>query len=635
MALAGALLALAVPARAQTTTPTPFLSIPQAEQSAYHFDFRKTFFKTDADYQNALRSLDAQVAHLQTLKGHVLQSPQTLYATLKQSDDLNVLFDKIDAYLSLKYSVNTKDTTSRDASSALEARINPQLAFVNDEVQKITPAQLQKDIKAYPLLLPYRYAITEAMRYRPHTLTLKEEQLLAATQPLVLKWQEDQYDLLLDRAPWGTVTDPAQGTLDVRQDVARIANSADRDVRQAGFDKTYAALQSERDLIAFDFIARANARNQIARLHHFKNGEEARFFDIHLTYADVETAYATILAHGTLRKRLQTMQRDRVAAFSGFPTVHSYDMTLVPPGVEKPRFTIDQATTTIEASTAYLGPEWNGQLRALLNPANGRLDLVPGPNRAPGAFTYTLPVMDSPFFSYGYEGYLDDVSTLAHESGHAVHQGLMNAARVPPANMYGPSYFTESYAILDEMVLHDKLYREETNPGRKVYYLEQLLQQLMSFYGNARIAAVEKAVYEGVDKGTVKSADDIDALTHKIGAQVSIWHDLEPAQTNDLWEEVPHFYRNSTPYENYVFADLLAETYFTLYKKNPADFARRFTALERNGFNDTPQALLKKFLGISLSDPKTYDAVFAQQQSYLNDLQTLYAQVPVTTMKAP
>ena len=70
------------------------------------------------------------------------------------------------------------------------------------------------------------------------------------------------------------------------------------------------------------------------------------------------------------------------------------------------------------------------------------------------------------------------------------------------------------------------------------------------------------------------------------------------------------------------------------YKKDPAGFARRFTALERNGFNDTPAHLLQRFLGINLNDPKTYDAVFAQQEDYLNQLQQLYSQVHVAAPPA-
>lgn len=622
---------LAVAALAATgaaLAQTAFQPIPPEDQARYRFDFKKNFFPSDAAFQKALKTLDKEVAEIEALKGKVIATPQNLYRATKLSDDFGVLFGRAYVYQYLQYAINTKNTGPRDKAAELETRLEPRLAFVTTETQKLTPAQLDKYIREYPPLKVYRYAISEALRSKPHTLSLKEEELLGKTANLMTKWQEDEYDLLLDRYPWGKVKESDGTELEVRQDEQQIANSKNRDVRREGFEKLYAGMKAERDLAAFVLINRAETRNKLAQIRKFKNNPDGRFFDMHLSYADIDTAFNLILSKGDLRKRLQQMQMDRVKSFTGYDTVHSYDMSVVPPGVERPTFTIAEATKVIEDSTQYLGPEWNKELAKLLDPANGRLDIVAGHNRVPGAFTYPMQRGNSPFFDYGYQGYLMDVSTLAHESGHAVHMSLMNNAKVEPSNMGGPSFFTESYAILDEIVLHDKLYREEKDPGRKVYYLEQLLGQMMSFYSNVRISAIEKTIYEKVDKGQVKNADDLDKITHDIGAKVSIWHDLEP-ETNMLWEEVEHYFKSGTQYENYVFADLLAQTYFTMNKQDPAGFAKRFTALERNGFNDTPANLLKKFMGINIRDPKTYAAVFQAHEKYLDELDALYKQVPV------
>lgn len=616
-----------------TLAQTAFQPIPPADQPKYRFDFKKNFFPNDAAFQKGVKQLGRDVAEIEKLKGKVTASPQNLYRATKLSDDFGVLFGRVYVYQYLQYAINTKNTGPRDRAAELETRIVPRLAFLVTETQRLTPAKLDQFVKAYPPLKVYKYSISEALRSKPHTLSLKEEELLGKTANLMTKWQEDQYDLLLDRYTWGKVKDTDGRELDVRQDAQQIGNSKSRDVRKEGYDKNKDGFHAQRDLFAFDLINRATTRNKLAQIRGFKNNPDGRFFDMHLSYADVDTAFSQILAKGGLRKRLQELQRARIASFTGYDTVHSYDMSLVPPGVDRPRFTIAEGTKIIEDSTRYLGKEWNNELHKLLNPTNGRLDIVPGANRVPGAFTYPMQRGDSPFYSYGYEGYVNDVSTLVHESGHAVHMSLMNNAGVAPSNMGGPSYFTESYAILNEIVLIDNLYREETDPGRKVYYLEQLLGQMMSFYSNVRIAAIEKAVYEKVDKGQVKNADDLDKITHDIGAKVSIWHDLEP-DTNALWEEVEHYYRSGTQYENYVFADLLAQTYFTMYKKDPAGFAKRFTALERNGFNDTPANLLKRFMGINMKDPKTYAAVFQTHEQYLNDLEALYKKVPVQKMPA-
>lgn len=634
--LLGALFLIAPAARAEaessqpanTPAVAPFQPIPPAEAAAYRFDLQR-FYPNDAAFQAALKQLDETVQQIQALKGKVIASPRNLLRAFRLTDDFNTRFTKVYWYLQLQYSTNTKNTGPRDESNDLDAKYSPMLAFVNDEIQNLTPEKLGAFIKEEPALATYRYAVDEVVRAKPHTLSLPEEELLAKTSVLMTQWQEDEYDLLMDRAPWGTVTDPSTGKrLDVRQDAGQLNNSPVRAVRREAYEKTNAAYKGQRDLFAFDFVNVAKTRNKLAQIRGFKNGQDAAFFGRHLTYPEVTTAYEQVLDHGDLRKRLQNMQRDRIASFTGFKDVQLYDMSVVPPGVEKPRFTIGEARKVILESVSYLGPEYVKDMTDLLDPKNGRLDIMPGPDRVANAFAIPAPGFPSVFYSYGFEGYFEDVSTLAHEGGHVVNSALQNSASVVPANSDGPRFFTESYAILNELVLGDMLYRRETDPGRKVYYLEQLVQQMMGFYGTTRIAAIEKAVYEGADKGDVKTADDLDKITYDIGRKVSIWHDLDPS-TNMLWEQIPHYYSSPTYYSNYVFADLLAQSYFAQYKKDPADFGKRFVALLKNGFNDTPHNLLKKFMGLDLTDPKTYDAVFDQQKAYLADLEKLYKDVPV------
>ena len=55
---------------------------------------------------------------------------------------------------------------------------------------------------------------------------------------------------------------------------------------------------------------------------------------------------------------------------------------------------------------------------------------------------------------------------------------------------------------------------------------------------------------------------------------------------------------------NYLYAGLLALKYFTQFEADPKSFSPRYVALLKNGFNDSPAALERRFLGIDLSDEK-------------------------------
>ena len=102
-------------------------------------------------------------------------------------------------------------------------------------------------------------------------------------------------------------------------------------MRQTGYDKTNAAFKSERDLFAFDVLNVAKTENELANFGATRTGRTPRSSICICPTRVIDTAYQQILAHGDLRKRLQTMQRARIASFTGYDPVHSYDMTVVPP----------------------------------------------------------------------------------------------------------------------------------------------------------------------------------------------------------------------------------------------------------------------------------------------------------------
>jgi oligoendopeptidase F len=73
-------------------------------------------------------------------------------------------------------------------------------------------------------------------------------------------------------------------------------------------------------------------------------------------------------------------------------------------------------------------------------------------------------------------------------------------------------------------------------------------------------------------------------------------------ETKYYWARDRLFFTDPLYDVNYLYAGLLALQYFTDFQRAPDDFSRRYVALLENGFNDTPEHLEQKFLGIDLSN---------------------------------
>jgi len=197
-----------------------------------------------------------------------------------------------------------------------------------------------------------------------------------------------------------------------------------------------------------------------------------------------------------------------------------------------------------------------------------------------------------------------------HESAHAIHRQLMSNHQVHPVYADGPHFIFESFAIFSEFLLADYLYLHETDPSKKRYYLERFFDgKGMALYFTAQDAALEQAIYEGVQRGEVESADDLDMLTYQTINRFDIWvvrHD----QVKMRWITNQLFYEDPLYCINYVYGSLLALKYYDLYLQAPVPFVTKYIALISNGFDAAPDNLLKEFLDIDLHDPQVLvDAV--------------------------
>ena len=146
----------------------------------------------------------------------------------------------------------------------------------------------------------------------------------------------------------------------------------------------------------------------------------------------------------------------------------------------------------------------------------------------------------------------------------------------------------------------------------------------MKLFSVAQEATVELAIYEGVKQGKIEAADDLDALTKHIGERYSIWsakHDELKMQ----WITSTLFYEDPLYDINYVYGSLLALKYYEMYTHNPEPFVPRYVRLMKNGFDASPEVLLKMYLDIDLRDPRLITDAILLLENKVNLLKEEYS----------
>src|SRR5688572_158625 len=302
-ALSGLVMVIPAVGQVPESTEEKFEAIPASDRPLYRFNFPKNFFANAAAEKAARPKVYSALTDLEKYKGKMAQSPQTLLKTLQLYDETIRRVMRHAVYLYLQYATNTKNTEANETQSKLFADLNTRTSFIQQELMRIEPAKWESFVKTEPALSKYAFSILSARRLKPHTLSLKEEELLNGLAPQINDWPAELYQKSLDRTEWGTV----EGGLHVRRQRGAINNSPDRQVREAGFSKVYEGYKKHRDLYAFALTKLIKARTQVSQTRRYRDYPHEAHFALFLDTNQVKSLFERMAQQGPFNKRYQKL----------------------------------------------------------------------------------------------------------------------------------------------------------------------------------------------------------------------------------------------------------------------------------------------------------------------------------------
>lgn len=414
---------------------------------------------------------------------------------------------------------------------------------------------------------------------------------------------------------------------DTGHDKQALARHRDRALREAGWKGYWQGLQSRREPMASVLLGLVQVNDAAARLQGDGSAPARGYQRMGLDTSAVDATLLAIEHHAGDRRGYQNMLL-RHAARSGIDAPQLWDTTVPDAGYAPPVLTLPQLRDTAADAMQHLGPAYVGELRALLDPANRRMDLATERgDRSLDAFPVSAPGVPAMLFVGVRSGELESDVEIAHEAGHALHGEWMQRGHASPLQRNGSPWLTEAFAIYNELRFRDQLYQQAQDPRAKAYYLKSLLDDMvLQLFTSSEEAQLEQSIYRGVADNTLGTADDLDALTGQVLARFGQDPEHYP-QLRNSWIGKRLMYDDPNYLVNYLYAGLLAVQLYVQDQRDPERFRQRYLAVLGEGFDRAPNEQVAQLVGQAPDWPALVDADLQVFNQLAAQLRALHARI--------
>ena len=570
-----------------------------------------------ADYDTVMEMLN----NYEQYRGK-LNNAQNIYDYLQFAyfTELTRLQGKLNLYASLGSNLDSTDPVFAQLNaklSAMNVKEAQLQAFADPEIFAL-PMEEREAIFSDPIFADCSYAVK---RYTdPKSQPLSEEANAAmATVSMALGYPYKAFERMeYVEMPYQTVNMPDGTVRELNDEVYDDIIHSDEYSREfkAEANKLYGS-RAKNYINTMATLLEGNARQAYANaiLSHFETTREAQLYAY-----DVNTAVYDMLiecAHAGIED-YQRYYRAHARGL-GLDELYTFDMATYVSDFNPGKIKYEDAVAEVIDALGVLGEEYIETFKNILS--SGHVDVYPTVTKTTGAFE-TCPSSDFlPWVLFNYNGYSNDVSTIAHEMGHAMYDAL--TIENQPKQYHSPTIFTQEVAsTTNELIYYNYKMSHAANDDEKLYYLQNALDLFTgTFFTQVMFAEFEDYFYQIVEAG---DALDGEALSDKYLELMNKYQGdavISFPEAKYRWADIPHFY-----YVYYVYQYATSITYAASIAQGilggKENAVEDYLSFLKAGRSADPQTLLS-IAGVDPLKEETYRAAMDYFKGLVDEYERL------------
>ena len=458
----------------------------------------------------------------------------------------------------------------------------------------------------------YAYYLESMRRFKPYTLSEPEEKVINIKDVNGANALSNLYEVITNRYVFKIAVDGEVKEM-TRDELAAYIRKPSPEIRAAAYQELYRVYSDQATVLGqiYSHLVRDWASENVT-LRGFDSPISVRNLSNDIPDPVIETLLNVCRNNTAVFQRYFQLK----ARWLGVERLRRYDV-YAPLRASDKSYSYKEAASMVLDSLTQFSPALGGHARRVF--ADGHIDAEIRPGKRSGAFCAGLLPGVTPWVLLNYAGKADDVLTMAHELGHAIH--ALMAGDHSLFTFHSSLPLAETASVFSEMLLNDRLLSEEDDPEVRRDLLARILDSAYATIARQAYFVLfeleaHRRIVEGATAGELCEVYE-ENLHEQFGDSVEVSDDFRWE-----WTAIPHIY--GTPFYCYAysFGHLLVLALYRQYKQQVSSFVPRYHRVLAYGGSQSPEHIVSE-AGFDMASPDFWQGGFDVLRGMLDELEAL------------
>jgi len=603
-------------------TPALSQARERSEVPTEHTWRLEDLYASDQAWAEGKEKLAAEFDGILKYKGRLATSAHELLRCLEFNSHISKELARLQSYAAMKSDQDTRDSkylAMRQEMEQLSTDYGSKASFIKPEIAQMDRDRIDAFIAEESGLRIFKMYLSDIQRTKAHRLSEPEEKILAEAE-LLANGPSSIYMVFSNADfpyPEVRLSDGTIATL-TKAGYSRHRASPNRDDREAVFSAFWGALNKFRQTFGTQLYGQVRSDIFYARMRRYPSSLasalDAYNIPTEVYLALIENINQNLDSFHRYLKLKRRMLGVDVLKYSDVyaPAVKGVELT----------YTFEEAKKLVLDAFQPLGQDYCRMVKEAFD--NRWIDVHSSPGKRSGAYSNGSAYDVHPYILLNYNGQYEDVSTLAHELGHAMHSHYSNKSQPYPTADYS-IFVAEVASTFNEALLIDKMLGDIRDDDTRLSLLMNYLEGIrVTLFRQTQFAEFELRMHEKAECGQPLTGEVLSQLYGDI-LKKYYGHDERVCHIDDLyaieWAYIPHFYYNFYVYQyatSFTASTALAER---VLKEQQGSVSKYIEFLSSGG-SDYPISLLKK-AGVDMTSAEPFRQTIAAMNRVMDEIETI------------